>query len=920
MHTLLLLASLLSVGFAATKTLMSSPYDKCSYRHITLDNKLEVLLVQDPTYSVAQACLNVNVGSMHEPDEYNGLAHLLEHMLFLGNSKYPEVGGYKGFIGMHSGTTNATTTADNTYYHFSVGEDYIEEALDRFAQFFISPTFGICAKNDEKENGIMREMKVVDSEYRNGMQNEVFRFKRIVGLLCGEKHPFSRFAAGNLETLKRVGIAEAVIAFFKKYYSANLMKLVVRSGLKLDAVEKMIKERFSAIENLDVPSTVWKLPAITETGKLVKYKLLQEGRKVHYVFPVPGPEPYKTAPFKFLSSLIMSETETGLSYQLKQQSLISTLCSKIYLNCQGFSIFCISFNLTPRGLEQLDTISQSLFAYMQFVKESVYCKEMALLFGEYKQLRNLRELFDVKDQDYATNKASWMHRVDQEKDLLVNPLEFDARQLYKSWSRLTMNNVNVVVSSNQFDNLPLKENFYEIEYSIEKLKFHEGNRKLEFRLPQRNSFTPEDIRFYGSVVPISRRNMRPDLIAEDLWFKMDDSFGQPKSIVFISLQSNTSYNNDNSDNNLMDLHLCASLRLYMRMFCLQMTSLVQDLHMAQLDVSVYSKALGGGLEITISGFSDKLPQAFEAIIDIMTRPLEQKYFDDVKTQWMKHLRNISLEPSFKQAESCIFENCIKGYFSVEELIKATDALEWKDMKLELMTDLKPKMLVLGNTLQEIAIQLFDKLTKAFRGHDMRKMQTFNWSHVGKLIERGPIAHPDNAVSIFYPITTYTNYHVYGAVLMLRSILSDAFYESLRTKEQLGYIVQMTSQTLLDSVGLMFTVQSKVDPCKLHERVHKFITEEAKAIISKLSTKELSVVRDSLFTRSLSGPSRLWTEAQDYWWVITSSSDLFFERNISIQRYLEGTLIESMRTEMINIINMMSSSGKSIAVHVLGGKV
>ena len=133
-------------------------------------------------------------------------------------------------------------------------------------------------------------------------------------------------------------------------------------------------------------------------------------------------------------------------------------------------------------------------------------------------------------------------------------------------------------------------------------------------------------------------------------------------------------------------------------------------------------------------------------------------------------------------------------------------------------------------------------------------------------------------------------------------------------------MKMTCHTLLDSVGLMFTLQSKVDPCKLNERVHKFITEEAKTIISKLSTKELNTVINSLFATTLSGPNDLLREAEDYWWVITSSSDLFFERNISIRRYLESTPIEFMKAEMINIINMLSRPGKSIAVHILGGKV
>ena len=922
----LLLAALFSAVFAATKNLIPSPFDKCSYRHITLDNKLEVLLVQDPTCQLAQVSLDVNVGSMHEPDEYNGLAHLLEHTHKLGSSKYPVEGNFKGFIGMHSGTANAYTGPENTNFYFTVGQDHIEEALDRFAQFFISPTFGLSGKNDEMESGILREINAVDSEFRIRIQNEAFRLDRMVSLLCGEKHPYSRFEVGNLETLKRDGIVEAVISFFNKHYSANLMKLVLRSGLDLNAVEKLIKKVFSAIPNLDLPPTVWELPAFTETGKLVKYKLLQEGREVHYVFTVPGPEPYKTAPYKFLSNLMRNESEQGLIFQLRQHGLASVVNPRIIFNSRGFSIFCITFTLSPRGMEQVDTITHNLFAYMTFVKASINSNEMSELFGDLKKLHNFAVLFEVKGRDYAVNKAGWMHRTDREKDSMMTSLDFDPEQLDKCWSYLTMSNVNVVLSSNQFEYLPLKEKFYEIEYSVEKLKLNNGGKLLQFRLPRPNKFIPENIQFYGNLaIPTSNSTQRPELIAEDLWFKMDDSFGQPKSIIFISLQSNSAYNdptmvmrsNGLSEYISKDLHLSASLPIYMSIFTSQMANILQELEMANIDVGFFSKTIGGGLDITISGFSDKLPKALEVIIEELTRPLKQGYFENVKTLKIKKLRNRLLEPSFLQAESTMYENIVVGYFPIEKIIETTKALEWEDIKLELLTGLKPTMLVVGNTLRETTVRLFDNLKMAFRGKEDRKMQAFDWSYVGKVFERGPIAHLDNAIAIYYPITKETNYRVYGAVLMLNSILSQAFFDALRTREQLGYIVKMKSHTILDSVGFMFEVQSKIDPRKLNERVHKFISEEAKAILDKLSTRELNAVKDSLFTTSLSRPNSLLQEAEDYWRVITSSSDLCFEKFISIRLYLNITPIETLKMEMINIINMMSSPKKSIAVHVWG---
>ena len=904
-----LLTTLLSAAFAITKDLITSPYDKCSYRHITLENKLEVLLVHDPGVKQAQVALDVNVGSMHEPNEYNGLAHFLEHMLFLGNSKYPDEGEFMRFIGMNSGTTNAFTDADNTNFHFWVRQEHLEGALDRFAQFFISPTFGKSGKEDDgKESGIMREMNAVDSEYRNIRQDEGFRLHRVVKLLCDEKHPFSRFHVGNLETLKKDGIVEAVIAFYKKHYSANLMKLVVRSGLELDKVETMIHMWFTAIPNLNVQPVVWKHPAIAETGKLVKYKLLQEGREVNYVFEFPGRSPYKNVPCEFLASLLKNDVQTGLLYQLKQQGLVLAVQPEHVVTNRGFSIFTISFALTPKGQKQLDTVTHNLFAYVEFLKESVNSKEVAELFEEYKQMHNLDELFAERDSQYAVNNAGWMHRVEKEEDLIMTPLDFDAKQLHKRWSYLTKENVNVVLSSDQFEKLPLKEEFYGIEYSMEKISWNAGVALFDFKLPQPNRFIPEDIQFYGNVVvPTSDPTERPDLITDGLWFKMDDSYGQPKSTFFISLESNAL---------VEELHYRAAVGLYIKLIGMQMASFFQEVAMARIKASVAVKA-HSVLEISISGFSDKLPKVLEMLVEGVTGPLDQKYFEVVKTQMIQQMKNSLLEPSYEQATHQLNVNLVDGFFPVAEIIEATKALVWEDMKPELLTALKPKMLVMGNTLRETAIQLFSKLKQTFRGYEDRKTELFDWNSVGHIFWRGPIEQADNAIAVYYPITTITNLHEFGAVLMLNRILSDAFFDALRTKEQLGYIVSMGKQTFLDSVGLMFKVQSKVEPRKLNERVQKFIAEEAKEIISKLTEEDLKDVKVPLIASILARHTSLLNEAQWYWRVITTSSDWFFERNFALGVYLHETPVENLKLEMLNILNMMSDPTNSVAAHIWG---
>ena len=104
---ILLLSACISVGPDATADVSKSPRDTRTYRALTLDNGLQVLLVSDPETDKAAASVDVNAGSNSDPQAFPGLAHFLEHMLFLGTEKFPEAGEYQSYISSHGGSHNA---------------------------------------------------------------------------------------------------------------------------------------------------------------------------------------------------------------------------------------------------------------------------------------------------------------------------------------------------------------------------------------------------------------------------------------------------------------------------------------------------------------------------------------------------------------------------------------------------------------------------------------------------------------------------------------------------------------------------------------------------------------------------------------------------------------------------------------------
>lgn len=99
-----------------------SANDRREYRFVKLkSNGLPTILICDQNAESSAAALQVAVGSFTEPSQYLGLAHYLEHILFLGTEKYPQTGDFNAFINQKGGgSNNAFTSNDRTMFYFEV--------------------------------------------------------------------------------------------------------------------------------------------------------------------------------------------------------------------------------------------------------------------------------------------------------------------------------------------------------------------------------------------------------------------------------------------------------------------------------------------------------------------------------------------------------------------------------------------------------------------------------------------------------------------------------------------------------------------------------------------------------------------------------------------------------------------------------
>ena len=328
------------------QSLMKHPLDKSQSKTIVLDNELKVYLLSDPDFNVSAASLAVDVGSLENPDNRLGLAHFLEHMLFLGTEKFPDVDEYSSYLKNNGGFSNAYTTTDHTNYQFQVLPDALEGAIDRFAQFFIAPLF--------TEEYTAREVNAVNSEHQKNIMNDGRRSYRFSQLFAKEGHPEQKFSTGDIETLGDINRTE-LLDFYDKHYSSNKMGLAILSTHSLDQLELWARKYFSDIKNrkLEISRHDPESMDKKETFRLVKIEPVKDIRELKLWFSIPGTRHlYESKPGQQLGFILGHEGEGSLLSYLKDKGWAITLSAGASEFSRDYGAAVVTVGLTDKGLEE----------------------------------------------------------------------------------------------------------------------------------------------------------------------------------------------------------------------------------------------------------------------------------------------------------------------------------------------------------------------------------------------------------------------------------------------------------------------------------------------------------------------------------------------------------------------------------------
>ena len=207
---------------------------KIKMKHGKLNNGIKYVVITDNESIVANVGVGIKVGSMYDPIDNMGMAHFLEHMLFLGSNKYKEESYFDTMVKQYGGASNAYTASFETVYHFDVLAEHLDEILDIFSRFFIDPLFDI--------NSVSREINAINSEHMKNINNDFWIIRQLIRDISDNDSVMHRFTTGSHETFSKnyKDLRSKMVEFYNKYYCSENLYIVVQSNMEIINVEKII--------------------------------------------------------------------------------------------------------------------------------------------------------------------------------------------------------------------------------------------------------------------------------------------------------------------------------------------------------------------------------------------------------------------------------------------------------------------------------------------------------------------------------------------------------------------------------------------------------------------------------------------------------------------------------------------------------
>lgn len=828
--------------------------------------------------------------------------------------QFPGENDYNTYLQSYGGYSNAYTAACDTNYYFELSatstpsnsqasslssketlsldksQAPLYGALDLFAQFFIKPLF--------LEDTLDRELRAVDSENKKNLQADTWRLHQLNKSLSNKAHPFHKFSTGNYKVLRDdpiergVKIRDKFIEFYKNHYSANRMKLVVLGREKLDELEGWVTELFSDVPNFDLPKLRWDhVPALSEKelGMQIFVKPVMDTRMldIHFAF-IDEDDLWESHPSKYISHLIGHEGPGSILSYIKAKGWANGLGAGPMPICPGTAHFSVSIRLTEDGLKNYQEVVKAVFQYIAMIKEQPPQESVVTEMAQLAQVD-----FKFRQKAPASRTTSGYSGVMQkpyprEKLFSAGSLitKFDPENIKRGLDCLRADNFRLqLVSQEHPGDWDQKEKWYGTEYKYEPIPSHflaelekaskapASERPTELHMPHKNEFVPTRLDVEKKEVDSPLIN--PKLIRNDenvrTWWKKDDQFWAPKANVKVCFRSA-----------LVNASALTAVlaQIFRELVEDSLTEYSYDAELAGVNYDISNH--GQGFDVSVSGYNDKMAVLLEKVLLAM-RDLEVKddRFNIIKDRLLRGWRNFEYNQPFQQIGT--YSRWLlseKGYV-VQQLLDELPSVTANDVRLfipQVLRQMHIEVLAHGNMYREDALKTTDLVESIM---SPKRLPPSQWPIRRSLVlpqgsnyvYKRTLVDPQNVNHcIDYQLHTgLSSDRVQRAkLLVFTHIVDEPCFDTLRSKEQLGYVVQSGATMLATVSGFKIIIQSERNPEFLEKRIEVFLNKFGKQL-EEMSEDEFAKNKNAVIGKREEKLKNLNSESARFWHHVTSEA-------------------------------------------------
>ena len=858
------LAIILAIAFSFFKSTFNaqpivSDNDEKQYRYLELDNNLRVLLISDPEADRAAASLDVHAGSLQDPKLRPGLAHFLEHMLFLGTKTYPVAGEYQAFISQHGGSHNAFTAQEHTNYFFEIDAKKLHGALDRFSRFFHEPLF--------TEDYVQREKEAVNGEYKSKYKDDYRRIQYVMKTLVNPEHPASHFATGNLQTLSdndSSKVRDDLLAFYKKYYSANLMTLTVYGKEDLDTLKKWVTPLFNPISNNKTQLEEYPEILYPELPMDVQIQPVKDIFRLSFTFPFnQNLDFYKKKPTQYIGHFLGHEGEGSLLAWLKKQGWAEGLSAGMHSRIRNNGAFQVNISLTQEGLNHIDEISEQLFAYIQVIQKDGV---QQWVFDELQQLSKMQFAFQQGQRPSSLVQGLSMSMHDYEvRDLLQGPYlwqEFDAKLIKKLLDKLTpLNVVRTLVSPTVKSDT--NETWFGAPFNKDTLsaqlvkQWQTPQLAQGLHIPNANPFIAEDVSLLENT-----NQLQPVLVSEkqglNVWHMQDIEFTAPQSSVYLNFRSPLAQ--ISPDNQIL-------IDAWVSLLNDHLNSFSYPALLAGQNYSLYSHMRGIG--IRLYGYRDKQDVVLEKVLSEMLafEPSEQQWLQ-TQQELIRAYQNALKQKPYERTIAQLNQMLLQPSFNEAQLLEAVKSAVREDVlniKQQFFKQLHIVVLGHGNISKNQLLnstQLLSSILENSEDIQVNRKQVKQLAHktTNQVVEA---QHSDHAMTLYFQAQSQDSKER-ATMGLIAQIIKAPYYTLMRTQRKHGYIVFGTAYPMLEQGGLAFIVQSPSTPSQtLYDETQIFIQDFVNTL-EEMPDEEYQAHQQGLIANLVKKPLNLKEKTNRYW--------------------------------------------------------